>query len=253
MDKCWESKNATSFDGRCEYYTNEQFNQNIIMDNVISIIHFNSRSLISNHSKTLDCLAQFSKKFTVIAVSETWLDGDHNLVKIDGYDMYCINRNKKREGGVAFNTDNNYKCRIISELSLALDNIMECIAIELEAEKSKNLQISCIYRTPGSCIKMFTEEMLKMYNPINNKKMTFICGDFNIDLLNPTVNSAITDFVHTMYSISLYPLICCRPTRITSHSATLIDNIFTIVVDRNVESGIIINDLSDHLPVFATV
>jgi hypothetical protein len=43
------------------------------------------------------------------------------------------------------------------------------------------------------------------------------------------------------------------PTRITAHSATLIDNIFTNHLTQNLFSGIIINDLSDHLPVFVYV
>jgi hypothetical protein len=40
---------------------------------------------------------------------------------------------------------------------------------------------------------------------------------------------------------------------ITAHSATLIDNIFTNHLTQNLFSGIIINDLSDHLPVFVYV
>jgi len=55
-----------------------------------------------------------------------------------------------------------------------------------------------------------------------------------------------------MYSNSLYPTLT-RPTRITTHSATLIDNIFTNVIDRPVSSGLIITDISDHLPVFAII
>uniref|UniRef100_A0A8C6WF21 Reverse transcriptase domain-containing protein n=1 Tax=Neogobius melanostomus TaxID=47308 RepID=A0A8C6WF21_9GOBI len=52
-----------------------------------------------------------------------------------------------------------------------------------------------------------------------------------------------------MYSLSLFPLIT-RPTRINAHGATLIDNIFTNVLN-NMTSGILINDISDHLPVLA--
>ena len=44
-----------------------------------------------------------------------------------------------------------------------------------------------------------------------------------------------------------------RPTRITAHSATLIDNIFTNHFTPRVLKGIVISDLSDHLPVFAYV
>ena len=51
-----------------------------------------------------------------------------------------------------------------------------------------------------------------------------------------------------MYSFGLHPLIT-RPTRITGHSKTLIDNIFTTNLS-NIHSRLIINDLSDHLPIF---
>ena len=44
-----------------------------------------------------------------------------------------------------------------------------------------------------------------------------------------------------------------RPTRITAHSATLIDNIFTNHFSPSVLKGIVISDISDHLPVFAYV
>ena len=47
----------------------------------------------------------------------------------------------------------------------------------------------------------------------------------------------------------LYPLIS-KPTGITSHSATLIDKIFTNNISASSDNGIIINDLSDHLPIF---
>jgi len=41
-----------------------------------------------------------------------------------------------------------------------------------------------------------------------------------------------------------------RPTRYCDHSATLIDNILTNQPQANLLSGIIISDISDHLPVF---
>ena len=52
-----------------------------------------------------------------------------------------------------------------------------------------------------------------------------------------------------MTSNSLYPLIS-KPTRITSSTAILIDNIFTNNLELNMNSGILYTDLSDHRPVF---
>ena len=47
----------------------------------------------------------------------------------------------------------------------------------------------------------------------------------------------------------MHPLIT-RPTRITCQSKTLIDNIFTSDVTSHIQSGLLINDTSDHLPIF---
>ena len=53
-----------------------------------------------------------------------------------------------------------------------------------------------------------------------------------------------------MYSNTFFPLIT-RPTRITSHTATLIDNIFTNHFHHHSISGLLFTDISDHLPVFS--
>ena len=41
-----------------------------------------------------------------------------------------------------------------------------------------------------------------------------------------------------------------RPTRITDHSATLLDHIYTNNIKMPVQPGVILSDLSDHLPTF---
>ena len=73
-------------------------------------------------------------------------------------------------------------------------------------------------------------------------------GDFNLDLLNTDLHSATNEFINALFSRFLYPLIS-RPTRLTSYSATLLDNIFTNNISALCDNGLI-NDLSDHLPVF---
>lgn len=79
--------------------------------------------------------------------------------------------------------------------------------------------LSCIYRTPGSCPNIFNEKMMEMYGKINDRKMVFVCGDFNIDLLDPNENKTNRDFMDIMYSLCLIPTII-QPTRITRDSAT---------------------------------
>ena len=86
------------------------------------------------------------------------------------------------------------------------------------------------------------------FNKCKNKKV-YLCGDFNVDLLKYSCHDATSNFIDQLYSYGLHPLIM-RPTRITKESATIIDNIFTNELQRITSSGLIINDLSDHLPIF---
>ncbi len=57
-------------------------------------------------------------------------------------------------------------------------------------------------------------------------------------------------FIDQLFSLGLYPLIE-RPSRITTSSATLIDNIFTNQSNCDTCNSLLINDISDHLPVFS--
>ena len=75
-------------------------------------------------------------------------------------------------------------------------------------------------------------------------------GDFNLDLLQYNHHTPTQEFIDTLFSHAFIPLIS-NPTRLTSYSATLIDNIFTNSLSQNVLNGIVLNDLSDQLPVFA--
>ena len=83
-------------------------------------------------------------------------------------------------------------------------------------------------------------------------KYCIIMGDFNLNLLNHDSHSPTDDFINTMGSHFFHPHIL-GPTRITEHSATLIDNIFFNSVAHHTISGNIIYDLTDHLPNFIII
>ena len=51
----------------------------------------------------------------------------------------------------------------------------------------------------------------------------------------------------------LFITLILQPTRITSHSNTLIDNIFPNVIDSDIISGNLMATISDHLPQFAII
>lgn len=209
----------------CGYYTDEAHNQ-INKDGRLSVIHINSRSLYTNFENVKNYLHGLAQPFSIIAISETWM-----------------HKKNGSGGGVALFVDINLRFSVVEDMSLTVENIFECLTIEFHREHRKNVILSCIYRKPGSCVEQFCEYMEEMYTK-NASKTIIVCGDFNIDMLNPNNHKLTENFINTIYSLNLYPKIT-RPTRITTHSATLIDNILTNEIFNDA-----ISDISDHLPVF---
>ena len=107
----------------------------------------------------------------------------------------------------------------------------------------------CIYRPPGCELIQLNQYIeLLLQNVTLEKAECVLAGDFNVNLLNYDSHNDTDQFINTMYSYSFLPLIT-RPTRSTSTSTTLIDNIMTNVFNDAIVSGILVSDVSDHLSV----
>lgn len=117
-----------SIRNNCRYLTTEQFNGSINIDRKLSVIHLNSRSLCTNFNRGKEYLQQFSKSFTVIAISETWFSMDKWVnFELEGYELRYMNRKNKGGGGVALYVDKNLKFRVLDNMSTVVDNVLECV------------------------------------------------------------------------------------------------------------------------------
>ena len=83
-------------------------------------------------------------------------------------------------------------------------------------------------------------------------KTLFIMGDFNINLYNYSSHTETNDFINLMVSNYLLPRIL-HPTRVTDHSATIIDNIFSNNCELDTLSGNLLSQISDHFPQFLII
>ena len=83
-------------------------------------------------------------------------------------------------------------------------------------------------------------------------KNVFILGDFNINLLNYNSSTAIANYVNFLFSKQFLPYII-HPSRVSAHSSTLIDNIFSNITDNETISGNILTQITDHFPQFLIV
>ena len=77
-------------------------------------------------------------------------------------------------------------------------------------------------------------------------------GDFNIKLLKYQSHPETNDFINLMVSHYLV-LHILRPTKVTDHSATIIDNIFSNNVESDTVDGNILSQITDHFPQFLIV
>jgi len=183
-----------------------------------------------------------------MAISESWLSLEKGVdFEPEEYDFNFINRANKKGGGTALYVDGRLQFKINNCMTAAFDDVCESISLEIFMKKNKNIIVSYVYRAPSSSIEKFKEVMEGM-STNTEQKVTFICGVYNIDLLNPN-KLLIDEYTVTMYSMSLYPIIT-KPSRIPSQSATIIDNIFTNNKEDNIISGLLMNDISDNLPLF---
>ena len=92
--------------------------------------------------------------------------------------------------------------------------------------------------------------VLDKFQSIN--KPIIIGTDQNFDYIKFETQKHTSDLLKTFFSASMIPTIT-KPTRVTPTSATLIDNIYIKNVHSQIYSGILCEDISDHLPIFCFV
>ena len=242
----------------CSYYNDSSFNK-ICMDKSMksssfSIIHFNIRSFAKNFNLAELLLSSLHIEFTIIALTETWFNShNYDLYGLLGYKMESKYRTSRPGGGVSLLIKQNICYSLRHDLSVFSDHV-ESLFIEFaktEVNTSKDVIVGVIYRPPGGSIEDFNVIFSDMVNGIKHEnKIVYLVGDFNINLINADSHQSTSNFLDVLYSASLFPLIN-RPTRITSETATLIDNIFCNEInDFTHTNGILVADITDHYPIF---
>ena len=83
-------------------------------------------------------------------------------------------------------------------------------------------------------------------------QQVFILGDFNINLLNYNSSIPITNYVNFLFSKQFLPYII-PPSRVSTHSSSLIDNILSNITGNETISGNILTQITDHFPQFLIV
>ena len=110
--------------------------------------------------------------------------------------------------------------------------------------------IGVVYKPPESNTDIFVAHVSDIMGILSKeRKQCILMGDFNLDFIKVDIHNQTKYFVHRLYTNAFHPTIS-KPTRVTEHSATLLDNIITNITGYCMKSGVLHNDISDNFPVF---
>ena len=248
------NQNYSSLANYCNYKTAEDLNGVIGGNNLISfsLFHLNAHSLVKNQDALAHLLANINHKFSVLAITETLVkDSNVNDLSFEGYNFVSNHRAYKIGGGVGLFIDQNFSYKILREFNVSDANIIESLFIEICIPRHKNVIIGVIYCPPSENTLEFVEKVNEIILGVTKgNKNCCITGDFNLDLLKHESHSVTAQFIELLFAFSFLPMIT-KPTQITAHSATLIDNIFMNNTTVSSKNGLIISDISDHVPIFS--
>ena len=136
------------------------------------------------------------------------------------------------------------------ELSASIEDVCETLFIEIKNGKKKNMLVGSIYRHHSTIEQFRTQYMDKTLNKLlKSKKIVALLGDFNVNLLDYSKHTSISDYYDNLSSFGFRPLIL-QPTRVASKSSTLIDNIFINDLTCHSNGGNLVTSISDHFMQF---
>ena len=162
----------------------------------ISIIHINIRSMNKNMDEFMLKMDLIKYKFDVIIVSETWLESN-DMFDLEGFSAFHSIRHHKKGGGVSAFVKSYLTADAIPELTVVNDQF-ESIGVRIKL--SQDIFIIGTYRPPSSSIDEFNSEYFEMVNKVNCKDLCVLIGDFNIDTLEKTHNSHVSNFLDCLKS-----------------------------------------------------
>ena len=230
---------------RSKYYTLSEFPEQFTKVNSdLLILHLNICSLYPKLDHFSALMSLLECQFDCLCLSETWLTPSTvDLVSINNYQAFHTIR-RVRGGGVSIFVRDTFECEKIEELCFQVDDF-ESVFVKIE-RNNKILIVGTIYKPPNCMNDIFMSTLETVLNTLsrNRSRYKIVCGDFNFDLFKVNDDNNCSNFLNTFLSNAFIPLIT-KPTRITDHSYSLIDNIFS-TNESFFKSAIIPCDLSDH-------
>ena len=230
----------------------------------LKIYHGNIESFSKNGTNLNFFLHSLKINFDIICLTETRSTNIGIVDKVfPEYHIYLDNPTTSK-GGVALLLRKN-KFKQITELNtnanFNLKNKCVCKKCLIEnvwlSFKINNQKVILggIYRHPHGESDHFNAALRNTISKIEDNTLAIVLGDINIDLLKED-DAKRNNYLNNFFEFNFIPGITL-PTRITHHSATLLDHIFIKtpkkLIQNKCSSGNLITDISDHLSNFSII
>ena len=189
-----------------------------------------------------------------MALSESWLnDSNEKAFPISGFHHIVSNirKDNSSRGGVALYIRDDIAFTPRPDLEIFIPFVFESSVVTLN---DLNITIAVVYRSPAVNTAASLQLCQQFFQKLNQtKEKVFLLRDYNIDLLDYHSDTNVSEFIDLCFEFGLLPTIT-KPTRFTPTRASCLDNIITNAsLSREFFSGILIEDISDHFPVFCQI
>lgn len=241
-----------------DYHVIENLKDNLQLNSQMpheyATLHLNIQSLPAKFDKLkllLNELKEQTIELDFVLLCETFItDNMASHFTLPGYNFVYNNRSKSR-GGVAIYINNKFNFIRRHDLELFYEGEFESIFVEIQS-KEHNAIIGEIYRVPNSNELVSISRYDEIVRRLQHYKHNIIIGtDQNFDYLKTDKHKNTEKLLNLFLANGILPT-TTRPTRITSDTATIIDNIYlSVKCYHKITCGILLYDISDHLPIFA--
>ena len=256
----YDELDNTLWNDKCDYVEIEG-TANLNPNNYnLSVLQLNIRSLLAHQQELKYLLTQLLEhncRIDVVLLCETFLaKNTFNMVNIPGYTHICKYRSERKGSRVSILLKNGIPYKRREDLDTFIEGKTESVFIETISKCGKPIIIGSIYQPPNTDLDQFSDNLTNIVNKAQTTKRKISCEiilgmNHNVDLLKGNQHLPTHNFIENLTNLSLYPTIT-RPSRITHHSATLIDNIYVSdQLHHSFDSMLLINDIFDHLPTLA--
>ena len=107
-------------------------------------------------------------------------------------------------GGVAIFVDANLLSKFGPKFTIETE-YFQSISVNIDISHNKCMNIISIYRIPDTCMDTFTDSIDNLLK--KNKQKTYLCGNFNIDLIKAHNHNKTKHFINTIFGMGFHPLI----------------------------------------------